>query len=76
MVVSEEQAKSLWCPFSRVGLGGAQITANRHMSDDAAMSGSHCLGPGCMAWAWWNDPPDKTKRMGFCGLAHNRTGLP
>ncbi len=60
MILTEEDAKTKWCPFSRTmvwrnSLGGSSATAvNRWADEDgpALPTACICLGSGCMAWRW------------------------
>ncbi len=80
--MTEDQARTKWCPFARqmvsINQGQSPIalaSANRFDGDQVAM----CLGSGCMAWretegarsgAWVGgeqDPPRPAR--GYCGLA-------
>jgi hypothetical protein len=66
--VTEDQAKTRWCPFVRTGLT-AGMSVNRHVADaPGAMDGVHdetrCIGSGCMMWV------EHRKGEGVCGLAH------
>jgi len=77
--VTEEEAKTKWCPFARQMItldrdpGGVPIaigSANRYSGAEVAA----CMGSACMAWRWNTRKEDfgaKTVRMdsGFCGLA-------
>lgn len=75
MILTEEEAKTKWCPEVRTGLN-AGMAVNRHVADapgaiDGVYDETRCRGSACMAWRWHNDglsdyPPD-TK--GFCGKA-------
>lgn len=53
MLVTEEEAKTRWCPHTRVIFEDAG-TGNRWPgADDLLLPiNSMCLGPGCMAWRW------------------------
>jgi hypothetical protein len=80
MITTEHEAKTRWCPFSRVAVdwlgesGTVAATANRGLTTPAYPRGSsdhaNCLGSGCMAWRWWDDEePEIFERRGYCGLA-------
>ena len=71
MIVTEEAAKSLWCPFSRVIFNAQDKDAKTHgaasfnrTSDGCAHN--KCLGSGCMAWEWH----DEERHLGRCGFVH------
>ena len=55
---TEEEAKKLWCPFSRVTNKFGDGGGNRwdHTIPDAdCPNGSTCVAVACMAWRWAND---------------------
>jgi hypothetical protein len=60
MILTERDAKTRWCPFSRIvvdflGEGGTvAATANRDLPNDSDRA--NCLGSGCLAWRWWAQP--------------------
>lgn len=74
MILTEEQARTKWCPFARpdqtVSLDGI-IYARK----------GDCIASDCMAWRWATLPPERQLRSetsktanpvpgkGFCGLA-------
>lgn len=58
--MTEEEAKTKWCPFARVAylpISTAQFppSFNRTLSLDGGVdlgSGTKCIGSQCMAWRW------------------------
>lgn len=81
MLLTEEQAKSKWCPLSRelAGIQNAQGTAmgsfNRHPNSNIPA----CITTSCMSWRWatpkqvrdidlvTSDVVDLEPRRGYCG---------
>lgn len=74
--MTEEEAKTKWCPFSRF----YSTTGAFNRSGDGIDRASKCIGSGCMAWRWIKDPvtdlfthgkelPDYKGEHGYCGLA-------
>lgn len=61
--MTEDEAKTKWCPFSRVS--HFDHAANR--DSDGAPDG-RCLASGCMAWRQVTRT-DPEVRFGYCGLA-------
>lgn len=76
--MTEDEAKTKWCPFTRVGFADHGGTNNRHDG------GLNCIASACMAWRWngymgaegkWvRKAPDGEKWNGangdgYCGLA-------
>ncbi len=73
MIVSEEQARALWCPMARVsdphgpgaainrGLGDVETGPNGEAVPDRS---ANCMASDCMAWI-----PSHTRGKGSCGLA-------
>jgi hypothetical protein len=54
--MNEEEAKSKWCPFTRVALSEG-MSANRtaslgHGGYADIADETRCLGSGCMMWEW------------------------
>lgn len=64
--MTEEEAKSKWCPFTRVD--SIHIAPNRVPYGNQFADGSYCVGPKCMAWRWLTVGSD-----GYCGLAGKPT---
>jgi hypothetical protein len=79
MILTEEEAKTRWCPFARqlMRAGDTWAPANRDRDyDDMCL----CIASQCMAWRWNNAMSEaefvkmattgETKApVGFCGLA-------
>lgn len=77
MLVTEERALNLWCPFARVG---EQASGAAESRPDGSYN---CLASGCMQWRWGHDEdgePAYQRRplseshtehspLGYCGLA-------
>lgn len=66
-ILTEDQAKTRWCPFARVGLDWhfdgqfAHFAANRNNDGEPI---GRCIASGCMQWRVANEAGD-----GFCGLS-------
>ena len=63
--MTEQEARSKWCPMGRV-LGGVNKGTYNRMEEDGEGSGlSLCLASDCAMWVW-----DKYKYeiQGHCGL--------
>lgn len=55
--MTEDQAKTKWCPFARVN-NGQGYNANRDWearADSPFNKRSRCIASACMAWRW-NEP--------------------
>lgn len=82
MMLTEEEAKTKWCPFVRmVDLRESDDTFNR-VGPPAALN---CIASACMAWRWVMSPGERRRHpngtdwiierepqpttLGFCGLA-------
>lgn len=62
--MTEDDARTKWCPFARVpdggGVTGALTASNRHAGQKAGGDGkprilrgnAMCIGSECMAWRW------------------------
>ena len=74
--MTEEEAKTKWCPFSRSGIVGDGV-ANRpqNFTNGAVDDDRSCIGSACMAWRWGaHDLKIKGGRLvstddSYCGLA-------
>jgi len=71
--MTEDEAKTKWCPHARE-LGDGAVSYNRDYNGKATRA--RCLGSGCMAWQWIDrmtatddEYEFKSVRIGgFCGL--------
>lgn len=70
--MTEEEAKTKWCPFAG--------QPRRELNEDTDKPLEDCIGSQCMAWRWHDGPEDDVdgdtridgklaKATGFCGLA-------
>lgn len=83
MIVTEKEARTKWCPFSRAryeraagGLDGDTRPAINRPHLPEAFTDHACIASECMAWQWRrkfmhiNDrEPTLSKTEGYCGLA-------
>lgn len=77
-MMTEDEAKTKWCPFARVMLFEPEPGAGNHAVNRTTMD-CHCIGSACMAWraeAGIVVPADSVtpemlarKAGGYCGLA-------
>jgi len=79
--MTEEEAKTKWCPYARLGSSTSGLGGfNRFISParEADFDGTRCVGSACMAFRWdfktaarKSDFPGSasTSDGGFCGLA-------
>lgn len=77
--MTEDEAKTKWCPFARVdsGFAGAGVCNRYPMRDPEGCDTSRervmvndtvrCIASSCMAWRW--DVPSYPGNGGSCGLA-------
>lgn len=71
--MTEDEAKTKWCPFSRVG--DDTLTANNRPSS----ASYDCIASACMAWRWTISPQNAANyhpaqiEDGHCGLAGPKT---
>jgi hypothetical protein len=71
MIVTEEQAKSKWCPMARERRNPLINTAiNRSLE---GYGESLCIASGCMMWVWDTDWDTDEESKGHCGLAGGLT---
>jgi hypothetical protein len=83
--VTEDEAKTKWCPFARVGSGASGLgSLNRDAHPDSMFGRnqlpqlSMCIASACMAWRWraggTGDEVEERRKPpgeghGYCGLA-------
>lgn len=72
--MTEEEAKTKWCPFVRMHPGG--YNASTHFDGMPDQRYGRCIGSDCMAWRWHQVPAGpppysvlKNSNEGYCGLA-------
>ena len=73
--MTEEEAKTKWCPFARVEhavmMHGVTVgySFNRGEADQAPYGA--CISSACMAWRWRKPPYNNEPKGGdgYCGLA-------
>jgi hypothetical protein len=67
--ITEDQAKTMWCPFSRTpqltNIGGYGVGVVNRASNGQPHPASLCLASGCMAWV----RDQNTADFGYCGMA-------
>lgn len=72
-MLTEEEAKTKWCPFVRRTYSG--IPVNRVADTAEFMDSCPCIASACMAWRWRRRYADDAKEAkishatGYCGLA-------
>jgi len=64
--MTEEKAKTRWCPMYRVSVvnGGGRANNNRMNFNDQVFERCHCIASGCMLWV-----------SHFAGAAEGHCGL-
>lgn len=62
--MTEEEARTKWCPFVRIGnyLSGGSLNRAANGDIDNAMK---CIASECMGWRWIN------AETGFCRIVGN-----
>lgn len=66
--MTEDEAKTKWCPFVRHANGSNGAGVNR-INWDRTYDYANCIGSACMAWRWDSIKPLQPSRDGHCGLA-------
>ena len=65
--MTEDEAKTKWCPQSRVSsvgsTGRAGINRDDYGGKNKTPDGTNCIASGCMAWR------ETSSQHGYCGLA-------
>ena len=72
MLLTEEEAKKRWCPFSNVNIVYQSTGAggNRFKAGSEAQASTRCLAGHCMAFRFVVNPnAGGGAPKGFCGLA-------
>lgn len=64
--MTEEEAKSKWCPFARVYERGNRPFRAPRKRKSPMHDKTRCIGSECMAWRW---QPGQGSDGGYCGLA-------
>lgn len=83
--MTEDEAKTKWCPFYRTCASGHYMLDNRAPNDPGHAESAppfdryHCIGSACIAWRAtdneggpWSPDEEKepvSKPAGYCGLA-------
>lgn len=73
MLLTEEEAKTKWCPEVRTGVhaGASAVAVNRSYVD--VTEETRCIGSACMAWRWEYTRPENAvageRWRGWCGKA-------
>lgn len=78
--MTEDEAKTKWCVFTRAVTSSGHAAGNRladaanhsAVTAEKVFADTRCVGSGCMAWRWTfggpSDPPHSGD-PGYCGLA-------
>lgn len=77
--MTEDEAKSRWCPHARIVFDGVSTVGNRHPrsagsfeAEDLLLSPSRCIGSACMAWRWLERPAETVRPTPGAPLAAKR----
>lgn len=62
--MTEDEAKTKWCPFARALIWTTGPSLNRYDGDENLERETCCLASACMAWRLFKEG------QGFCGLAN------
>jgi len=75
--MTEEQAKTKWCPMVRVFMSTEEGAAAASVNSTQKLEHTRCIASGCMMWRWTKVPEQVRVRdeihmsngEGYCGLA-------
>lgn len=71
--MTEDEAKTKWCPQSRYVYGFGDHPQNRWKQEGGEALNPlacRCIASECMMWRWWSED----KGTGYCGLAGELAG--
>ena len=64
--MTEQEARTKWCPSVRVELFGNAVVVNRYKGK--LEETYNCIASDCMMWRWHSPSKSPEKRSGYCGL--------
>lgn len=79
--MTEEEAKTKWCPFNRITPGNADYHACNNRGEVASRDATlsvNCIGSACTAWRWGratSDAPSSIRHPGDTGAAADAYGF-
>jgi hypothetical protein len=65
--MTEEDAKTKWCPFVRLGQNRFTSPTN-HMGSPNTEKAFFCIASDCMMWEWLGPQCSPSNKVGYCGL--------
>lgn len=73
MLLTESEARSKWCPETRLAYGpdGKEGVAavNRSAKTDVVRANSNCIATECAFWRWARTAHEGALQEGYCGRA-------
>lgn len=57
--MTEDEAKTKWCPFAKRTIWGISAGVNRDGGGDNIIDSCECIGSKCMAWRYIQPPHKK-----------------
>ena len=67
MILTEDEARTKWCPAFRISYGGEGSDPHDNRGDTPGNNG-RCIASRCMAWRWSGEA------IGYCGLSGKPEG--
>lgn len=79
-MLTEEKAKTRWCPFARqpytIGDRVSNVVGNRILDENGELAFTCCIGSACMAWQSagmkgigpTDDPTAPEEPIGYCSM--------
>ena len=68
--MTEEEARTKWCPFVRLSIAANPgVAFNIWSGDDGDPMRATCIASQCMAWRWDFTGSSLAHHEGYCGLA-------
>jgi hypothetical protein len=72
-MMTEEEAKTKWCPMVRTTSNPSGCCSINRLYVSSVTTETRCIASECMAWRWFGRGAARPDR-GYCGLAGKAEG--